>query len=309
MSKKEVEIVKHTHMSQIEIFVVEVSSRGPHGHDDLEIGILLEGSLTLYLEQESHLLKTGDIYLINRHQVHSFARTQEPNRILAFQLNTDLYRKIHPSCNYLFFTHNIIGEGSLNNQLRELLLSCANMYFSELNFSELKCSSLLLDALYLLLTHSDYEITSKKDSVSARNNSMRLNRIMDYISAHYTEKLTLSDVAKTENITDYHLSHFISKMLGISFQEYVNQVRFEHALHLANETDLGLLDICMESGFSSPRYLNKCFEKNFNCTAKQYLQMKKKPLFLKVVLPTENLQTRYSHEQSSLFLKRSNHCL
>ena len=260
MQKKEVEIIKHTHMSQIEIFVVEVTSRGPHGHDDLELGILLEGSLSLYLEQESHSLRAGDIYIINRHQVHSFAKTAETNRILVFQINTDLYRQINQSCSYLFFTNNIIRSGYLYNQLKKALLSCAQMYFSDIPFAAMKCSSLILETLFLLLNNSNYEITPKKDSASARNNALRLNRIMDYIAGHYAEKLTLSDVAKTENITEYHLSHFITKMLGVSFQEYVNQVRFEHALHLANETDLGLLDICMETGFSSTRYLNKYFE-------------------------------------------------
>lgn len=304
MQKKEVEIIKHTYMSQLEIFIVEVTSRGPHGHDDLEIGILLEGSLALYLEHESHTLREGDIYIINRHQVHSFARTDGPNRILAFQISTDLYRKINPSCSYLFFTNNIIRSGHLYNQLKGVLLSCAQMYFSDIPFSEMKCSSLVLEALFLLLNNSNYEITSKKDSTAARNNSLRLNRIMDYIATHYAEKLTLSEVAQTEGITEYHLSHFITKMLGVSFQEYVNQVRFEHALHLVNETDLGFLDICMETGFSSTRYLNKCFEKNFNCTAKQYLRMKTKPPQLKVALPTDNIQTRYSLEQSALLLHR-----
>ena len=303
---KEFEIIKHTHMSLIEIFIVEMTARGPHGHDDLEVGILLEGALNLYLEQESYLLKAGDIYVINRHQVHSFAKTTSKNRILAFQINTNLYRKIHPSYNYLFFKDNIIQSGCLHSNLSELLFAVAQFYFLDMNFSDLKCSSLLLEALYLLLTYSNYEISSEKESTSARNNAKRLSRITDYIALHYNEKLTLSQIADIEDISEYHLSHFITKMIGISFQEYLTQVRFEHALHLINETNLTLLDICMETGFSSTRYLNQCFQKNFGCSAKQYLKTKKKPLLTKTVLPTENIQLKYSYEQSKLYFSYAN---
>lgn len=298
MQKKEVEIVKHSHMPQIEIFVVELTSRSPHGHDDLEIGLLLEGTLTLYLEHGSYFLNAGDLYLINRHQVHSFAKSTARNRVLAFQLSTGLYRKLNPACCNLLFADNVFSQEPLRSQLRQALLGCADMYFSDTPFSEVKCAALALDALYLLLQHARYDITSDKDSTSARNNAMRLSRIMDYIAVHYAEKLTLSEVAATEGITDYHLSHFVTKMLGVSFYEYLNQVRFEHALHLANETSLGLLDICMETGFSSTRYLNNCFKKNFGCTAKEYLSMAQKPPISKATLPTENIQLRYSHAQS-----------
>lgn len=300
---KEFEIIKHTHMSFIEIFMIEVLARGPHGHDDMEIGIILEGSLNLYLEHESYTLKKGDIYLINRHQVHSFAKTDESNLILAFQINTKLYHRIHPLFHYLFFRSNIIHSGFLYSKLKDLLISIAKCYFSEQEFSDLKCSSLLLEALHLLISNSNYELVTEKETTSAKNNSMRLNRIANYIALHYNEKLTLDQLAEMEGISSYHISHFITKMLGISFQEYVTQVRFEQALHLANETDLNLLDICIETGFSSTRYLNQCFLKNFGCSARQYMKLKKKPPLSQAGLLTENIESRFSFDQCKLYLE------
>ena len=60
------EIVHHTTMNHLEIFVVEMTSRGPHGHDDFELGMILDGTMTLFLEQEQHHLNTVDIYFIKR---------------------------------------------------------------------------------------------------------------------------------------------------------------------------------------------------------------------------------------------------
>ena len=45
MEKKEMEIVRHTTMNHLEVFIVEMTSRGPHGHDDFELGMILEGTV------------------------------------------------------------------------------------------------------------------------------------------------------------------------------------------------------------------------------------------------------------------------
>lgn len=301
---REFEIVKHTRMNLLEIFFVEMTSRSPHGHDDLEIGILLEGNLTLFIEQERHPLRTGDIYIINRYQVHSFSNSAGRNRILAFQIHTDLYRKINPQLMYLRLENNIIRSGSLYQNLKRTLLSCASHYFTSTPFRELKCSSLLFDALYQILASAQCSISSEQASASAQNISLRLNRITDYLAQHYAERVSLADIAGLEQITPCHASHFIKQTIGMSFQEYVTQIRFEHALHLMNTTDLTILDICLETGFSSSRYLQRAFEKNLGCTPKEYRKAEKKPGLIGPALPTDNVQKRFSFEQSALLLKQ-----
>ena len=49
MEKKEMEIVRHTTMNHLEVFIVEMTSRGPHGHDDFELGMILEGTIKYIL--------------------------------------------------------------------------------------------------------------------------------------------------------------------------------------------------------------------------------------------------------------------
>ena len=302
--KKELEIIQHSKMNSLELFLIEVTSRSPHGHDDLEIGVIMEGSITLLLEQEAYLLHKGEIFLINRHQIHSLYRTDEKNLILAFQLHPEFYRQIDYSLEYLRFENNIIHSGYLHRNLLPLFYQCADLYFQDLSFVSFKCSGIMLDILYQLATGTDCHIASEKESVSAYHNTMRLNRIMEYISEHYTERISLQDLAELENITDYHMSHFIRKMLGMSFQEYVSQLRFRHALNLMQKTDLHILDICMESGFSSSRYLNQMFEKNLHCTAKEYVKMAKKPVFTSTPLSADTTQKKYNNQQAVHYIKK-----
>lgn len=303
MSKrKELEIVRHTAMNHLEIFLLEMILRQPHGHEDLEIGILLDGSVYLFLETELYTLKKGDIYILNRHQIHSFSRTEEGNKILAFQLGSDFYRQLNPALAYIQFENTIIHSGLLHNQIQEKLLSCALCYFNQEAYYELRCGSWMLEVLYDILTGTHSRIASEKESLLARSNSLRLTRITDYISSHYAEKICLEDIADMESITAYHLSHFIKKMLGISFQEYLNNVRFEHALQLVRQSDFNILDICLETGFSSSRYLNQMFEKKIGCTVKEYRGRRIKPTVIAPSLPADNVQRRYGMLQAKELL-------
>lgn len=187
------------------------------------------------------------------------------------------------------------------------MISCADLYFSSENFRELECSSLLLHALYLLLQNCPYTVTGEREYHIAQNDSLRINRIAEYIVEHHQEPVSLEEIAAREHITACPASHFIRKILGISFQEYLNNTRFDHALRLLSQTDLSLLDICMESGFSSSRYLNRMFEKNFGCSAREYRKRNQNNKIRnpkEEALPVSNIQKRHSFEGSALLFRK-----
>ncbi|MCC8045336.1 MAG: AraC family transcriptional regulator [Clostridiales bacterium] len=298
--KKELEIVQHTQMNFLEIFLLEMVSRQPHGHEDLEIGLVLEGELRLYLESDCILLKPGDIYIINRYQVHALSAAGRKSLILAFQMDTEFYRRMNPSLERVRIESNIIHSGALHKTLHDDLMTCAMCYFQGADNYELRCASIMLDALYHLLSSAHCHRTSESEQRTARSNSARLNRITDFIAENYTQKISLQDIADREQITVCHASHFIRKMLGISFQDYLNNKRFEHAFRLIRNSDssFNILDICLETGFSSSRYLNQMFEKKLGCTVKDYLRSEKEPVPVSPSLPADNYERKYEFEKA-----------
>lgn len=294
--QKEYEIVHHNAMNHLELFLVEMKSRNPHGHSDLEIGLILEGDVELILERERIELHKNDVYVINRYQIHSFLSTGKRNLILAFQIHTEFYKNISPDVSRIQFK-NILTPGTpLHQTLYADLISCAKAYYGEETRYELKCASLLFDCFYHLATAGGGVLISSKEYELTRASTLRLNRITDYIAEHYTERITLDDIARLENITTFHVSHFIKKTLGVSFQDYVNHLRFEHALRLIRKTSLNILDICIESGFSSSRYLNQMFERQFGMSASAYRKEGKWQPMLTPPLPTDNVQNRLPTE-------------
>ncbi len=294
--QNEYEIVHHTAMNHLEFFLVELSSRNAHGHSDLEIGIILEGSVELILENQRIVLHKHEIYVINHYQIHSFINTGERNLVLALQISSKLYKHLGAHLTRLRF-ENLIETGTpLYDHLFQTLLQCAKIYYQEEQFSELKCASLMFEALHVLALSPGVTLISEKEQSAAHDSSLRLNRILEYMAEHYHEPILLKDIADLENISSYHVSHFIKERLGISFQDYLNILRFEHAYPLVTQTSLNILDICIESGFSSSRYLNQMFRKYFGCTAAEYRRQNKTLTMAKRPLPTKNLQRRLSFE-------------
>ncbi len=307
--QKEVEIVEHSQMDYLKVFLVEMSSRTPHGHTDLEMGILLEGTMDIIVDEEHYSLKKNDIYIISRYQVHSFQKTSEKALILAFQVQDSFYRKINSQLHYLRVEPNVLPDSPsiLHQTIRAHLQSCAKWYFSDTPFRDLKCASSILDTLYALFESKYCSLMNRKEADLMKQNTMRLNHFTDYISEHFAEPITLDDLATMENISPYYASHYFKDNLGISFQDYLNNIRFRHAYSLVRHTDLKIMDICMESGFSSSRYLNQMFVAKLGMTVKEYKKAEVKPHLGAdtSALPAANKQKPYNYEQSAfLFQKR-----
>lgn len=54
-------------------------------------------------------------------------------------------------------------------------------------------------------------------------------RIIDYLSSHYTEHVTLDDLAKELRVNKYYLSHTFWSKLNSGFPDYLNRLRCDHA--------------------------------------------------------------------------------
>ncbi len=285
--------------------MVEVTSRMLHGHDDLEIGLLLKGELNLNLQNDQIRLKANDIYILNSYQFHSFTKTENDNLLMVFQIPSELYGRIETGLDHVWFQNNIIRSGNVHRRIHSLLLSCAELYYSDVPYKNVQCTSIILNILYTILTGTNLSVTPEQTSISMHINTGRLDRITEFIANHYTEKISLSMLAEKEHLSEFYLSHWIREMLGLSFQDYLNHFRFEHALRLINSgSSLGILDIALDSGFSSSRYLNSAFEKYLGMTVKQYMASDKTIKPKPMELPIDNIQERYSFEKCKFELEK-----
>ena len=84
--------------------------------------------------------------------------------------------------------------------------------------------------------------------------------------------LSRSELAKTLNTNTVYLCDEIKKYTGLTFGEYINSLRLEHARKLlreASELETSILIIAEMSGFKSLRTFNRIFKEHFGITPRE----------------------------------------
>lgn len=115
----------------------------------------------------------------------------------------------------------------------------------------------------LLTLHSgtDGEIGRiEGDSVPSANNFI-VSRAVEYISAHYAEKITLQELADNCYVSQWHLSKLMNGNLGKSFYDILNDIRIAKAKELLADPELRIGDISELVGYSDPAHFSRIFKK------------------------------------------------
>lgn len=92
----------------------------------------------------------------------------------------------------------------------------------------------------------------------------------NYIEEHYSENLTIKDVAEQIGISSGYLSTMFNQNLGLGFAEYLNGLRIEHACVYLEQNYLKVYEIAYKVGFRDEKYFTKVFKKIKGMSPKEY---------------------------------------
>ena len=267
---QEFEIISHSQMN-FKLFLVNMLYRTPHIHKDFELCLLLDGSLFLQAQNETHSLETGDFFVVNPFQSHEL-KADSPALLVSLQVHPSFFSSYYPRIANLEFTSLILQRDGTDvcKKLYDMMIELACLYLKKADKFELKCVGLLNLLFAGLLDTLPNRLLSDKEKNASQSKASRMRKITHYIDEHYSEKLLLSDIARKEDLSLTYLSHFFKDYLGLPFQEYLAKIRCEKARQLLLLTDFPLLDICMSCGFSDSKYFNSGFRRQYGCSPKEY---------------------------------------
>ena len=271
--KNEFEIIEHTYIPGIRIFVVSMLYRTPHMHRDFELLLFLQGSIRLSLSGSVFQAKEGDMFLLNPFQIHELSGSR-PALILSLQISPDFFGNYFPQIRRIRFRPSLISchVSETGNALRSALLELGEYYLRKDDLYELLCASIVNRILFLCLGFFPWDRSETDDRGRQQAKEKRIRELTDLISRRSREKLLLSDIAEEMGVSVYYLSHFFKENFGISFQQYLSRIRCENARRDLLLTGESLLTISISNGFSDPKYFNRAFEEQYGVSPKQYRQ-------------------------------------
>ena len=268
--KNEYEIIPNPQIKHIHCFVNDITYRNFHTHNNFELLLILDGKGIINVGNRSYNVKKADIILINPNEPHEInGRVICCILQISRQFCSTYFQQLK---NTLFRTEHI--NPYLSNaeayKLGSEIISATLNYVQRNNYFELLCTKTVLEILYIILQKIPHDTMSTSEYISYNKKVDRLNRISSFIDSNYQEPIRLETIAKSENLTVTYLSHFFKDCFGVTFQEYLNNKRFEQAMRLIPRKDLNLTQISDLCGFSDIKYLNKMFQKRLGVKPQQF---------------------------------------
>jgi AraC-like DNA-binding protein len=130
---------------------------------------------------------------------------------------------------------------------------------------------LFLEILNNLAASEKYSLgTEPIQNVPNELETQRMNKALNYISEHITQKLTLTEVSRSVNLAPPVFSRFFSKLARKTFSQYILESRVNNACSLLQETNLSISEICYSVGFSNLSNFNRLFKKEKNMTPREF---------------------------------------
>ena len=134
--------------------------------------------------------------------------------------------------------------------------------------SEFQTRNILSETWNLLI--KELQENPDHQSIAGTEQTDRLRSMIAYINRHYSEKITLAEIAKAAGVSERESTRCFKKNIGQSPMEYLIQYRLNQSKKLLSETGMTITDICQQCGFSDSAYFGKVFRKSYGITPSEY---------------------------------------
>jgi AraC family transcriptional regulator len=122
----------------------------------------------------------------------------------------------------------------------------------------------------LLRNYCDGEPGEYVDSSSYYIDQGRMRRVLDYISAHISDEITLEALAGIAGYSAFHFARKFTLAMGISPRRYISRKRLEIAMAELAAGKLPLAEIALNAQFSSQASFTRAFHRTTGMTPKEY---------------------------------------
>lgn len=248
-----------------------------HYHKETEILVILEGMLDVYIEDEFHPLKAGDVLLIGSSQLHR-DRSHAGVRLKYMVFQADLGQYFEPST--MPYLKRLLGMNvplsrlnyifRENNDARARVIRCVEDIYAEARSreegAELAVSIRIREIMLTLLRSDTRQVLPRQEP----HEISRLKPALDYMEKNLTGKIQVEEASRIVNMSYYHFVKSFKKAVGMSFVDYLNFQKIKLAERLLLTRDVSIARVGEEIGMPNMAHFYKVFRKFNHCSPKEY---------------------------------------
>lgn len=250
----------------------------PHWHTAIEIHYILEGSVDLYLQNQTYHLVPGDIAIVDSTVLHS-SKSIAGNKSILIQIPYLLLARHIPNFDGILFFFDYNEDNPELEEKKMALIKIINrmkeLFEEKPDGGMLKFNSLIFDLMYHL--YHDFSHPKNSDQIILEKKSFdRIKTIMKYTNDHYSEPISIPEIASIVALNEDYFCHFFKNSLGITYLQYLNELRMSYIHKDLLSTDIPVNEILDKHGFTNHKVFRRMFLEQFKTTPAQYRKMHKK---------------------------------
>lgn len=253
-----------------------------HWEPSFEIIMPIKNIYTVYIEEEKLVLSTNDVLIIAPGVLHGIeAPTEGIRYITLFDASLFTHVSGFESLNTMFCPYALYTNSNCDCLL-ELNQYMNDLYKEYRGNDELKFACIYSNLLRFLITAKKHQVnpiinaTFLSDSKSHKYLNKFLN-ICKYIEDNCSEEITVCELANMSGFSESHFIRLFKQFTNVTYYNYLNQCRINKSKHLlANDSNLSITEVSLQSGFTSIATFNRLFKKQLNCSPTQYRNMQTK---------------------------------
>lgn len=255
-----------------------------HWHNDLEINLIREGEAVFQVYQKSYRVRTGEGFLLNRNVPHSCSSPgNEHVRYSTILVRPDfLYgdfgSDVERKCFQPFLQNSAIpciyltGFDENGKEILQKLNQVEEAFDRKRFCYELKIKGLLCEAFAMILYGHRQELTK---FVPANLQELEhLEKMLNYLNMHFTEVISLQDLADQVHLSREVCCRLFKKMTGKTITGYLEEYRVNKSFSLVQSGQYSMTQITEMVGFSNPSRFASAFRKRFGCNPGEYNSVK-----------------------------------
>jgi AraC-like DNA-binding protein len=242
----------------------------PHTHDGYAIGVVEKGAERFKYRKNVYVAPQGSVVVINPGEMH----TGEAASAEGWS-----YRMLYPDITLLqraaadvlntdqdipYFPEPVISDPAVASALTQLHTALAT------SPSDLERESLFIWALaHLIRRHAH----ARPWPLLRSAERVPMLRVRTYLEEHYTENVSLAELAALVNLSPFYLLRVFRETVGLPPHNYLTQIRVARAKSLI-AASLPLAEVATAVGFSDQSHLNRHFKALVGVTPGQYARSK-----------------------------------
>lgn len=258
-----------------------------HWHEEFEFGYVIEGTLLYKTNHQEYILKEGDGIFLNSgalHYIHLLvpagnARIHsqffdrrflggDPDSIYDTKYIAPVMQQKQLQA-IPFYRQNKEDQYVLHQLTEAIRLAHKQPLFYEFHLRNL--FSCLWETVYLRATK---QIPSQ-ELYNLKENE-RIKKMLTFIQEHYSEKLTVAQIAGCVPISERECYRLFQNSLGTTPTEFLLSVRLKKSRNLLATTQKSIVEVALESGFSNSSYFGKLFRQQYLMSPGEYRMYSKK---------------------------------